>query len=165
MFTKMTKEGISPDSFTYRVLIEGFCLIGEVDEAYKFLARSIEEELIPSMATFGKLLNRLCVDDNTYDAVGIVRIMVSKGVVPEVVNTIFNADKRRIAAPKILVEELLKRGGFCTPWNNRHARCQTDEFGVSAGKWCCFHVLLGYLVAKISVLAGANKNVKTEKGD
>jgi hypothetical protein len=35
--------------------------------------------------------------------------MVHNGIVPEVVNSISEADKKVVAAPKIVVEDLLKR--------------------------------------------------------
>jgi len=40
---------------------------------------------------------------------------VRMGVVPEVVDTILSTDKKEIAAPKILVEELMKKGHISYP--------------------------------------------------
>jgi hypothetical protein len=35
--------------------------------------------------------------------------MVRKGIVPDAVDAIFEADKKEVAAPKIVVEDLLKK--------------------------------------------------------
>lgn len=43
------------------------------------------------------------------EAVEIIHLMVQNGIVPEVVNTIFDTNKKEVAAPKIIVEDLLKK--------------------------------------------------------
>lgn len=70
---------------------------------------------IPSMATFGRVINTLAVNHQITEAVGVIRVMVKIGVVPEVVDTILSADKKKIAAPKILVEDLMKNGHISYP--------------------------------------------------
>ncbi|RWR79655.1 Pentatricopeptide repeat [Cinnamomum micranthum f. kanehirae] len=110
IFNEMVDKDCSPDAFTYRTMINGFCMAGNINSLYKFLINMIDQGYIPSMETFGKVLNCLCVKHRINEAVGIVHIMVKIGVVPEIVNTIFSVDKKEVAAPKILVEELLKKG-------------------------------------------------------
>ncbi|OAY79192.1 putative pentatricopeptide repeat-containing protein [Ananas comosus] len=110
IFSEMVSKGCSPDAYTYRVLIDGYCKSGNVDRAYNFLISMVNEGHIPSMATFGRVINCLSVNHRSDEAVGIILIMVRNGVVPEVVHTILSADKKAIAAPKILVEEMLKKG-------------------------------------------------------
>ncbi|KAL4559285.1 hypothetical protein LXL04_031423 [Taraxacum kok-saghyz] len=102
-------EMSEPDNFTFRCMIEGFCRIGDVENGYKFLVDEIEHGFIPSVGTFGHVINCLCVKHSVREAVGVVYLMVEKDVVPESVNTIFEADKRAVAAPKIVVEELLRK--------------------------------------------------------
>ncbi|KAL6181615.1 hypothetical protein ACLB2K_048266 [Fragaria x ananassa] len=99
-----------PDCFTYRVMIDGFCKAGNTDFGYNFLLKKIEKGFIPALVTFGRVLNCLCMKHRVHEAVGIIHLMVRKGIVPEVVNSIFEVDKKEIAAPKILVEDLLKKG-------------------------------------------------------
>uniref|UniRef100_A0A0E0LG21 BHLH domain-containing protein n=1 Tax=Oryza punctata TaxID=4537 RepID=A0A0E0LG21_ORYPU len=110
IFEEMLSKGHRPDSYTYRVLIDGSCKTANVDRAYKHLVEMIKKGFIPSMATFGRVINSLTVNHHIFQAVGIIHIMVKIGVVPEVVDTILNADKKEIAAPKILVEDLMKKG-------------------------------------------------------
>ncbi|KAM6594038.1 hypothetical protein CsatA_001741 [Cannabis sativa] len=95
LFSEMGEKGTDPDSYTYRVMIDGFL--------------RIEKGFLSLLMTFGRVLNSLCVKHRIPEAVGIIRLMVRKGIVLEVVDTIFEADKREIAAPKILVEDLLKK--------------------------------------------------------
>lgn len=106
---EMTSNGCRPKEFTFRV-VDGFCISGIVDKACEFLANMINQDIVPSVATFGQILNCLCMDNKVKQAVGVIQIMVRRGLVPEVVNSIFKANKREVAAPKILVEELLKKG-------------------------------------------------------
>ncbi|XP_058763891.1 putative pentatricopeptide repeat-containing protein At1g74580 [Vicia villosa] len=96
--------------YTYRVIIDGFCKTGNVTRGYSFLLENIEKGFIPSLTTFGRVLNCLCVEHKVQEAVGIIHLMVQKDIVPDTVNTIFEADKKVVAAPKIVVENLLKKG-------------------------------------------------------
>ncbi|KAM7483309.1 hypothetical protein LguiB_007892 [Lonicera macranthoides] len=109
LFSEMGENGCSPDNYTYRCMIDGFCRTGNLDSAHKFLLDKIEK-FVPSLTTFGRVLNVLCVKHRVHEAVGIIRLMVQKGIVPDSVNTIFEADKKEVAAPKIVVEDLLKKG-------------------------------------------------------
>ncbi|KAE9609616.1 putative tetratricopeptide-like helical domain-containing protein [Lupinus albus] len=110
LFSVMKKNGCLPDNYTYRVMIDGFCKMGNVTHGYHFLLENIEMEFIPSLTTFGRVLNCLCVEHMVQEAVSIIHLMVRKDIVPEIVNTIFEADKKVVAAPKIVVEDLLKKG-------------------------------------------------------
>ncbi|OMO79169.1 hypothetical protein COLO4_24521 [Corchorus olitorius] len=110
LFHEMCENGCAPDSYTYRVMIDGFCKTGKVDSGYDFLLQMVEKGFIPSLTTFGRVINCLCVENRVHNAVGLIHLMVGKGIVPEVVNTIFESDKRDVAAPKIVVEDLLKKG-------------------------------------------------------
>jgi pentatricopeptide repeat protein len=75
----------------------------------------VSKGFVPSMATFGRVLNSLAMNHQVSEAVAIIHIMVRMGVVPEVVDTILSTDKKEIAAPKILVEELMKKGHISYP--------------------------------------------------
>ena len=115
IFDEMFRKGYKPDSYTYRVLIDGSCKTANVDCAYEHLVKMVNEGFVPSMTTFGRVINTLAVNHRISEAVGIIRIMVRIGVVPEVVDTIMSADKKKIAAPKILVEDLMKKGHISYP--------------------------------------------------
>jgi pentatricopeptide repeat protein len=109
LFLEMGAGGCAPDTYTYRVMIDGFCITGNTDSGYKFLLEMIEKGFIPSLTTFGRVINCLCVQHRVHEAVDIIHFMVHNGIVPEVVNSISEADKKVVAAPKIVVEDLLKR--------------------------------------------------------
>lgn len=110
LFHEMAEKGFPPDTYTYRGMIDGFLKTGNVDSAYNFLLDGIEKGFIPSLVTIGRVLNCLCAKHKNFEAVGIVYLMVRQGIVPEIVNTIFGTDKREKAAPKIVVEDFLKKG-------------------------------------------------------
>ncbi|GMJ05758.1 hypothetical protein like AT1G74580 [Hibiscus trionum] len=110
LFHEMGENGCIPDSYTYRVMVDGFCKTGGVDSGYEFLLEKVEKGLLPSLTTFGRVINCLCVENKVHNAVGLIHLMVKKGIVPEAVNTIFESDKKEIAAPKMVVEDLLKKG-------------------------------------------------------
>ncbi|KAI8543366.1 hypothetical protein RHMOL_Rhmol08G0211700 [Rhododendron molle] len=109
LFLEMIDNGCPPDNYTYRVMIDGFCMTDNVDSAYNFLLDNIKKGFIPSLTTFGRVINCLCLKHRVHKAVGIVHLMVRKGIVPEIVNTIFEVDKKEVAAPKIVLEDLLKK--------------------------------------------------------
>ncbi|CAK7325314.1 unnamed protein product [Dovyalis caffra] len=109
LFLEMGAAGCAPDTYTYRVMIDGFCIMGNTDFGYNYLLEMIEKGFIPSLTTFGRVINCLCVQHRIHEAVDIIHLMVRNGIVPEVVNTISEADKKVVAAPKIVVEDLLKR--------------------------------------------------------
>ncbi|KAJ0020281.1 hypothetical protein Pint_32008 [Pistacia integerrima] len=109
LFNEMSDRGCCPDNYTYRVMIDGFCKTGSINAGYSFLLENIEKGFIPSLSTIGRVINCLCLDHRVHEAVGIIHLMVRKGIVPEAVDTIFEADKKEVAAPKIVVEELLKK--------------------------------------------------------
>ncbi|KAF3969743.1 hypothetical protein CMV_006496 [Castanea mollissima] len=110
LINEMLDHGCSPNIWTYNLVINGLCKMGwNIDSGYDFLIENIEKGFIPSLTTFGQVLNCLCVEHRVLEAVGIIHLMVRKDIVPEVVNTIFEADKKEVAAPKIVVEDLLKK--------------------------------------------------------
>ncbi|KAL0381537.1 UNVERIFIED_CONTAM: putative pentatricopeptide repeat-containing protein [Sesamum angustifolium] len=109
LFHEMGDSGCPPDNYTYRCMIDGFCKTGNIDSGYRFLLDNIMKGFIPSLTTFGRVLNCLCVKHRLREAVEIIHLMVHKGVVPEAVNMIFEADKKEVAAPKIVVEDLLRK--------------------------------------------------------
>ncbi|XP_049408878.1 putative pentatricopeptide repeat-containing protein At1g74580 isoform X3 [Solanum stenotomum] len=109
LFLEMNECGCPPDNYTYRCMIDGFCKVDNTEFGYKFLLENFSKEFLPSKETVGRVINCLCVKNRLLDAVGIIHLMVHKGVVPDVVHTIFEVDKKDVAAPKIVVEDLLKK--------------------------------------------------------
>ncbi|GFZ17555.1 pentatricopeptide repeat (PPR) superfamily protein [Actinidia rufa] len=85
LFHEMIQNGCPTDNYTYCAMVDGFCKTDNVDSAYNFLHDNLEKGFIPSLPAFGH------------------------GIVPDIVNTIFEADKMEVAVPKIVVEELLKK--------------------------------------------------------
>ncbi|WMV33134.1 hypothetical protein MTR67_026519 [Solanum verrucosum] len=109
LFLEMNECGCLLDNYTYRCMIDGFCKVDNTEFGYKFLLENFSKEIFPSKETVGRVINCLCVKNRLLDEVGIIHRMVQKGVVPDVVYITFEADKKDVAAPKIVVEDLLKK--------------------------------------------------------
>ncbi|KAH0748399.1 hypothetical protein KY290_027631 [Solanum tuberosum] len=109
LFLEMNECGCPLDNYTYRCMIDGFCKVDKAEFGYKFLLENFSKEFLPSKETVGRVINCLCVKNKLLDAVGIIHRMVQKGVVPDVVYITFEADKKDVAAPKSVVEDLLKK--------------------------------------------------------
>ncbi|KAK9748046.1 hypothetical protein RND81_02G031700 [Saponaria officinalis] len=109
LFHEMVEKGCLPDNYTYCVLIDGFCKAGRYQAGYKYLLDGIEKGFRLSLVTCGRVLNCLCVKHRVREAVGVIQLMARKGIVPGIVENILNSAKREIAAPKIIVEDLLKK--------------------------------------------------------
>ncbi|KAH6807798.1 Pentatricopeptide repeat superfamily protein [Perilla frutescens var. frutescens] len=109
LFQEMGIRGCPADKYTFRCMVDGFCKTGNVDSGYCYLLDGITKGFIPSLTTFGRVLNCLCVKHRLHEAAEVIYLMVQRGVVPEEVSTIFEADKKEVAAPKLVVENLLKK--------------------------------------------------------
>ncbi|XP_078441491.1 pentatricopeptide repeat (PPR) superfamily protein [Wolffia australiana] len=116
LFAEMQRRGCPPDAFTFRELVAGFCRAGDAAGALELVRRMMAEAAAlaraPAMAaTFGRVIDALCADHRTADAVDLVVDMAGSGAAPPTAAAaIFDAEKRVAAAPKILVEELLRNG-------------------------------------------------------
>lgn len=109
LFHEMSRNGCIPNEYSYHCMIRVFCNTGDVDSAYRYLINKVKKGLRPSLRTFGRVLNCLCQYHKIREAVVIIHIMVKKDRVPRCVNRIFEADKREAQAPKLVVEELMKK--------------------------------------------------------
>lgn len=98
------------DGYMYWVMVDGYCKMGNVDLGYRFLMRMMEDGFVLLFIMFGCVINCFCVEDRVYEVVGIIYWMVQKGVVFEVVNIIFDIDKREVVVFKFVLEDLLKKG-------------------------------------------------------
>ncbi|KAG6517118.1 hypothetical protein ZIOFF_020498 [Zingiber officinale] len=69
LFKKLEdRKGLLPNGYTYRVLVNGFCKTGNIDFAYKYLTDMLNKGFVPTMATFGQVINCLSKkgQDETY---------------------------------------------------------------------------------------------------
>ncbi|KAJ8539912.1 hypothetical protein K7X08_026301 [Anisodus acutangulus] len=86
LFLEMNEYGCPPDNYTYRCMIDGFCKVDNTEFGYKFLLDNMTKEFLPSKETVGRVINCLYVKNRLLEAVGIIHLMVQKGVVPDVVH-------------------------------------------------------------------------------
>ncbi|WMV33133.1 hypothetical protein MTR67_026518 [Solanum verrucosum] len=109
LFLEMNECGCPPDNYTYHCMIDDFCKVDNTEYGYKFLLENFLKKFLSSNETVGRVINYLCVKNMLLDAVGIIHLMVQNGVVPDVVYITFEADKKDVAAHKIVLEDLLKK--------------------------------------------------------
>ncbi|EPS69973.1 hypothetical protein M569_04785 [Genlisea aurea] len=118
LFDEMVVSGCQPDNYTYRCMIDGFCMAADVDSGCEYLLEAVGKGLVPSPTSFGRVLNWLCRRRRSRRAARVVGVMVEKGIVPEAAKAIFEADKRGVAAPKMVVDDLFEK---------RHITCEAHE--------------------------------------
>ncbi|XP_057481015.1 putative pentatricopeptide repeat-containing protein At1g74580 isoform X1 [Actinidia eriantha] len=76
LFHEMIQNGCPPDNYTYCAMVDGFCKTDNVDSAYNFLHDNLEKGFIPSLPTFGRVINCLSLKHRVHEAVGTVHLMV-----------------------------------------------------------------------------------------
>ena len=111
LLEEMEQRGCVPDTFAFRELISGYCSIGDSICALELLKKLRKTVAVGSAAMAqicGRVINCLCVNLRTAEAVELVLEMINWDCAPPAVASIFDADKRAVAAPKMLVEELLR---------------------------------------------------------
>ncbi|KAK4718085.1 hypothetical protein R3W88_016423 [Solanum pinnatisectum] len=88
LFLEMNECGCPPDNYTYRCMIDDFCKDDNTKFGYRFLLENFSKKFLSSNETVGRVINCLCVKNMLLDVVGIIHLMVQKGVVPDVKNYI-----------------------------------------------------------------------------
>lgn len=72
LFYEMVEKDCFFDSYIYRVLIDGFCKVGNENVGYKYLLEKIEKGFIFLLVICGRVFNCFCVKYRVYEVVGIV---------------------------------------------------------------------------------------------
>jgi pentatricopeptide repeat protein len=80
----MINSGCLPDVSTYKDLIEGMCLAGKIEEAYKFLEEMGNKGYPPDIVTYNCFLKVLCHNKKSDEALRLYGRMLEMGCVPSV---------------------------------------------------------------------------------
>ncbi|KAG9451286.1 hypothetical protein H6P81_011251 [Aristolochia fimbriata] len=111
LLKNMPEQGCNFNSVAYCTLIGGFYEENFKVEAYDLFDEMLNQVgFVPSLPTFGRILNCLCMKQWLKEAVGVIHTMVNKGIVPEVVKSIFKIDKRELQLPYLFWVEVKKSG-------------------------------------------------------
>ncbi|GAB2266641.1 hypothetical protein Dimus_001635 [Dionaea muscipula] len=77
LFSEMRKGGVSPNVFTYNILIRGCCLVGELHKCHSFMAEMERYGCLPNVVTFNTLMDAYCKVGRTDDALEALETMRS----------------------------------------------------------------------------------------
>nr|KYP71405.1 hypothetical protein KK1_010664 [Cajanus cajan] len=82
----MVVNRISPDVVTYNSLIYGFCIMGQLKEAFDLFKDMVLKHINPTNYTFNVLVDGLCKEGKVKEAkdIDIFNTMANRGVTPDV---------------------------------------------------------------------------------
>ncbi|XP_022139607.1 putative pentatricopeptide repeat-containing protein At3g15200 [Momordica charantia] len=111
------KHEFHPDIKTRNIVLNGWCILGNVHEAKRFWREIIESKCEPDIYTYGTLINSLTKKGKLGTALKLFRAMWGRGLKPDVVicNCIIDAlcFKKRIPEALEIFSEMNERG--CVP--------------------------------------------------
>nr|XP_019702549.1 pentatricopeptide repeat-containing protein At4g38150 isoform X1 [Elaeis guineensis] len=82
-FDRMLASGVSPNAYTYTVLIKGLARDGRLPEVRKYLLEMICKGMRPNTATYLAVFEAYVKGDRTDDARALLEEMKGKGFVPD----------------------------------------------------------------------------------
>ncbi|KAM2953248.1 hypothetical protein FF1_031650 [Malus domestica] len=110
----MLNSGISPDIYTYNVLLNTLCKEERIQEALTLFGTMTEKGIKPDVFTFNSLISASCKSGNWDEGVRLFKNMIDYGVLPDIVtyNAVLDAlcKEGRTEEALNLVEEMVRRG-------------------------------------------------------
>ncbi|KAK4784595.1 hypothetical protein SAY86_018963 [Trapa natans] len=86
VFGEMTKTGISPNVFTYNILMRGFCCAGNLEMGLHFFQEMEKKGCLPNVVTYNTLIDVYCKSRRIDDAYGLMRSMEEKNLEPNLIS-------------------------------------------------------------------------------
>ncbi|CAL9187790.1 unnamed protein product [Musa hybrid cultivar] len=83
-FSELPRLGITPDSWSFSIMVECLCKKNEPDEALRFLEDMVGRGFRPNAVTFNRLMNCLCKRGRMKKAFEVVEIMSQMGCEPSI---------------------------------------------------------------------------------
>ncbi|KAK4424183.1 Pentatricopeptide repeat-containing protein [Sesamum alatum] len=92
VYFEMIDNGISPNVFTYNILIRGLCANKEMDKGLGFLEEMEKKGCLPNVVTYNTLIDAYCKMGNMNEAYALLKLMWEKDLEPNVItyNVIIN---------------------------------------------------------------------------
>ncbi|XP_057962061.1 small ribosomal subunit protein mS78 (rPPR3a)-like [Malania oleifera] len=144
-----SKLSVSPDVFSYNIIIKGYCDMGSLDLALSMLDEMEKNGVTPDLITFNTLLNEFCgKGQRLADAEKIWARMEAKNVVPDVrsynAKLVGLASEKKMSEAVRLIEEMESMGikadvfsfnalikGFCNDEKMEEAKKWFDKMEAS----------------------------------
>ncbi|KAI4347927.1 hypothetical protein L6164_008700 [Bauhinia variegata] len=76
---EIVENGISPNAFSYTVLIQGLYKCQRLQDAADFCVEMVEAGHSPNVITFVGLVDSFCVEKGVAEAQGVIRTLIEKG--------------------------------------------------------------------------------------
>ncbi|KAL5537694.1 hypothetical protein UlMin_045160 [Ulmus minor] len=116
VFDEMIRSGVSPNVYTYNILIRGFCGAGNLDMGLNFFLKMEIVGCLPSVVTYNTLIDAYCKSKRIDDAFELLKSMALKGLEPNLIsyNAVINGLCRegRMNETGKFLEEMRRRGFF-----------------------------------------------------
>ncbi|KAI3525400.1 hypothetical protein L1887_04165 [Cichorium endivia] len=110
MYLNMIRIGVSPNVFTYNILIRGFCGVRELEKGLVFFNEMQKNGCLPNVVTYNTLIDANCKLRRLDDAFKLFKTMSSKDLEPNLIsyNVILNglAREGRMKETDEVLEEM-----------------------------------------------------------
>ncbi|EPS66849.1 hypothetical protein M569_07924, partial [Genlisea aurea] len=92
VFHEMMENGISPNVYTYNVLIRGLCANKEMNQGLSLFEQMEKRGVLPNVVTFNTVIDAYCKSRNIDQAYGLLKQMWERNLEPNVItyNVIIN---------------------------------------------------------------------------
>ncbi|XP_076887230.1 pentatricopeptide repeat-containing protein At5g39710-like [Bidens hawaiensis] len=144
MYMHMINTGVSPNVFTYNILIRGFCAVNELEKGLEFFDKMQTNGCLPNVVTYNTLINAYCKLSKLDDALKVFDKMSKRDLEPNVIsyNVILNGlgregkmketgrvleemKRKRIVPDEVTYNTLVN--GYCKEGNFHQALILHDE--------------------------------------
>ncbi|CAA0826453.1 Pentatricopeptide repeat-containing protein [Striga hermonthica] len=114
VYQGMIDHGVSPNVFTYNILIRGLCANKEIGKGLCFFNEMEKKGCLPNVVTYNTLIDAYCKTGNMDEAYALLKLMWKKKLEPNVItyNVIINGLCRegRMKETTNIFEEMKRKG-------------------------------------------------------
>ncbi|KAH7575198.1 hypothetical protein JRO89_XS02G0061400 [Xanthoceras sorbifolium] len=114
VYTEMVRSKISPNVFTYNILIRGFCVAGNIEMGLSFFSQMEKNGCLANVVTYNTLIDGYCKLRRIDKALELLRTMCVKGIEPNLIsfNVIINGLCRegRLKETSGVLNEMTRKG-------------------------------------------------------
>ncbi|XP_044487917.1 pentatricopeptide repeat-containing protein At5g39710 [Mangifera indica] len=114
VYDEMIRSKISPNVFTYNILIRGFCVEGNLDMGLRFFSQMEKNGCLPNVVTYNTLIDGYCKSRRIDDAYKLLRTLSLKGIEPNLIsyNVIINGLCKggRLKETSEVLKEISRKG-------------------------------------------------------